>query len=179
MKYLKNFESIRSEFPDMFSPIDPEDEPQSVPGFETGTIDPDDNEVYPGFDTVSQAEEYKTFLKIVKERNFQETPTEIKINLKKIGEDYCMSIYNYPIHLKKFLNNELVGKYISNGFQNMMTDENVEGIIKRVILTYHDSNDCSNHFSLELVDQPFSENNYCKSVISIDKTKTSANKFNL
>jgi len=42
MKYIKNFESIRSEYPDMFAPTKPEDEPKLVPGFEDGTIDPED-----------------------------------------------------------------------------------------------------------------------------------------
>lgn len=176
MKYLKTFESIRDEYPGMFSE---REEIESVPGFENGTIDPDDDEVYPGLGDISQAEEYKKFLKIVKERNFEETPTEIKINLNRIGQDYCMSIYNYSTHLMKFLNDELVGKYVSNGFENIMTDENIEGIIKNVFLTYKDSFNCSNFFSLSLINTPKSENNYCKSFITIDKSKSEANKYNL
>ena len=179
MKYLKKFESLREEYGDMIAPRDPEDEPQTVPGFELGTIDPDDDEIYPDLGEISQAEEYKKFLKIVKERNFEETPTEIKINLTKLGYDYCMSIYNYTTHIVKFLNDELVGKYISNGFINIMSDENIEGIIKRVVLSYHDSHDCSTHFTLRIIDLSNSEYNYCKSIITIDKTKTDANKYNL
>jgi hypothetical protein len=179
MKYIKNFESIRDEYSGMFH-SEPE-EIESVPGFDDGTIDPDDNEDYEidGIKYDSGTKEYKKFLKIVKERNFEETPTEIKVNLNRIGQDYCMSIYNYPKHLIKFLNDELIGKYVSDGFGNIMNDDNIEGVIKRVALTYHDSFHCSNHFTLRLIDVPNSEDNYCSSFITIDKTKSDANKYNL
>lgn len=190
MKYIKNFESMREEYPEMFSPREPEDEPQSVPGFENGTIDPEDDEVYPydGFSKISQKEEYKTiFLKTVKERNFEETETEIKINLHQLGHDYCMSIYGPLVdkYFIEFLNNELKGKYISKGFINIMenvTDINnftsIEGFIEDVkggISGY-----CDSHVNLKLKGIPYDrERTICQRNIVIDKIKSTASKYNI
>jgi len=186
MKYIKNFESLRDEYGDIFAPRDSEDEPQTVPGFELGTIDPDDHEVYDyGEDSgeirISEAESYKTFIKVVKERNFteNENENEIKINLTHLGNDYCMSIYNPMKHLNKLLNDELKGKYISDGFDDMMKDTNITGIIEEVFITYYDNMNCYTHFSLKLKGIKKSNDYYCKSIITIDELKTSTNKYNL
>ena len=188
MRYIKmyeEYEGIESEYPGMFAPKDPKDEPQSVPGFENGTIDPDDDEVYgEPFGDISDAESYKTFLKIIKERNFEETDNEIKINLHKLGQDYCMSIYDPTKHLKKFLNNELKDKYISEGFYDIMEDipdtnyTHIKGIIERVIVSYY-NNQCDAFFRLKLKGKPLSEDTLCKNIITIDKLKSEANKFNI
>ena len=192
MKYIKTFEDMESEYSGMFAPKKPEDEPQQVPGFELGTIDPEDDEVYDfgensGEIKISEAESYKTFLKIVKERNFEETKTEIKINLHKLGQDYCMSIYNPSPHLTDFLNDELNGKYICKGFINMMEDVDVtdddnftyiKGVIERVNLYYY-NNQCDAIFNLKLEGIPFSTNTMCNNIITIDKLKSEVNKFNI
>ena len=70
MKYLKYFESIRDEYPGMFAPRKPEDMPQTVPGFEGGTIDPNDDYIYQDSETGvpnnprTDKERYQDFLKI-------------------------------------------------------------------------------------------------------------------
>jgi len=191
MRYIKNFESIREEYPGMFEPIKPEDEPQEVPGFDRGTIDPEDDEVYhdidPMFDEMSEKERYETiFLKLVKERNFIETPTEIKINLRKLAHDYCMSISHASKHLKKFLNDELRGKYITKGFVDVMNSEpddeiagNIEGIIENVISVNID-NQCSALINLKVKDSNIDKDNtICTDSITIDKKKTMFNRFSL
>ena len=187
MKHLKKFESIRDEYPGMFEPISEEDKPKDVPGFDGGTIDPDDDEVYgEPFPEISQKEQYETiFLKLIKERNFDESTSEIKINIHRLGQDYCMSIYNAPTHLKKFLNDELIGKYISGGFVDVMEDYdiddtkgNVQGIIERVISVRIDSM-CNASVNLKI--KGYSKTSYttCLNVITLDKEKTNMNKYNL
>jgi hypothetical protein len=189
MKYIKNFESIRDEYPGMFSPRNPEEEPQSVPGFEDGTIDPDDNETYDGledlFGEISDAESYKIFIKTTKERNFEENETEIKINLNRLGQDYCMSIYNPDKHFSKFLNDELRGKYISKGLINIMENipdldfTPIEGIIEDVKV-HINGGDCSSYTNLKLKGIKFDrDHTICQNIIIIDKLKSSANKYNL
>lgn len=186
MKYIKSFESIRDEFPGMFPPEKEEDLPQTVPGFELGTIDPDDHEIYnfegDGHIQKSDAESYKTFLKITKERNFIETPTEIKINLKQLYHDFYMSIYNHYKHFKKFLNDELLGKYVSDGFFSIFTNDDNEpedffqGIIEKISIIF-DGHSAFVNFKLK--NQAYSENNMCGHFITIDKIKSNANKYNL
>jgi len=190
MKYINNFENFESEYSGMFAPKSPEDEPESVPGFELGTIDPDDDEIYDfgensGEIKISEAESYKTFVKIVKERNFEETKTEIKINLHKLGQDYCMSIYNASAHLNDFLNNELKGKYIYKGFIDIMEDVPdsdsftfIEGTIESINANYN-NNQCDAFFNIKLKDKPFSKNTMCNNIIIIDKVRTELNKFNI
>lgn len=181
MKHLKTFESIRDEFPGMFEPRKPEDRPKSVPGFEGGTIDPDDDDVY-GDDNTSDKERYKTFLKVVKERNFEETENEIKVNLKRIDQDYCMSIYNYNKHMLKFLNEELSGMYIADGLINVMNDFNIEGIIEEIVISYHNGFDYSDLFNMRIKQargQGTSDDWVCMETLTIDKIKSSANKYNL
>ena len=181
MKYIKNFEGIRSEFPGMFAPLAEEDNPKNVPGFENGTIDPYDDEVYgEPVDEISQKEQYKTFLKLVKERNFEETEDEIKINLYKLSQDFCMTIYSFQKHLHFFLLDELKGKYISDGFYNILKDEdNIEGIIENVYSMYYDDEKCSILFNLKLKGIPTFDDTSCKNIITIDKLKSSANKYNI
>jgi len=187
MKYLKTYDNLSEEFP--IEPRKPEDEPQSVPGFELGTIDPDDDEIYDfgenfGEIKISEAESYKTFLKVVKERNFKEDKDFITINMSRIGEDYCMSIYNFNKHLKKFLNEELKGKYVSNGFRHIIQDKEYEGIIDNVVLVYVDGFKCSVLFSLKLEGVEYDDDFCCDKFITIDKFKSSdvwkdSNKFNI
>jgi hypothetical protein len=193
MKYIKTFESIRSEFPDMFPPTKPEDEPQVVPGFEDGTIDPEDDYVY-NFDKnveatkISDRERYKTFLKVVKERNFTETQDEIIINMTGVVHDYCMSITEFPRHMKEFLKTELIGKYILDGFVDVMeypisaSDDKyyqIIGIIEGVYVNNVDSFDCSALINFKLKDIKFTYNTVALDVIKIDKLKSVANKYNL
>jgi hypothetical protein len=178
MKYLKKFENLREEFP--IEPRKPEDEPQLVPGFESGTIDPEDDASWNfyGVEYESGVEMYKKFLKIVKERNFKENKDEIIIDLRGIGYDYCMSIYQANKHMVDFLNNELKGKYISKGFKNIMTEKTSEGIIEEVILFYS-SGDCSTIFNLKLKNEKYDKDYMCERFIIIDKIKSNANKYNL
>lgn len=187
MKYLKTFERLRDEYPGMF----PEPEiPESVPGFEMGTIDPEDDEVYlddegkPLFSEKSEKELYEDFKKITKERNFEETSDEIKINIKRLYQDFCISIYNCDKHFRKFVDNELIGRYISKGFKryNFETPEityiPMEGIIEKVL--YHlESFDCEGSINLKLKDIKFSDDTTCESIIIIDKLKSSASKYGI
>jgi len=180
MKYLKKFENydLRGEYPDMFEPRTEEDEPQIVPGFEDGTIDPDDDEVYHISSEVSEKEQYENFKKITKERNFKETNNEIIINIHKLYHDFYMSIYNPNKHYSKFLREEIIGKYISDGVIDFMTDIKYHGIIKGLNFQYINE---SALVSAELVgiDELKYENSICMNIITIDKLKTNANKFNL
>ena len=178
MRYIKTFESIRSANPDMFPPNKPEDEPQVVPGFEDGTIDPADTKPwsFAGTDYEAESERYKVFLKVVKERNFTETQTEIVINLLGITHDYCMSISEFPIHMRNFLESELIGKYISDGFVDVMStdifDENynrIEGIIEEVFIYNVSSHDCSALINFGLKDIKHSYNTVALNIIKIDK----------
>lgn len=185
MKYIKNFESIRDEFPGMFEPRKKEDLPQVVPGFETGTIDPEDDEVYDfkgdGNIRISDAESYKKFIEVTKERNFIETNSEIKINIRRLFHDFYMSITNSRKHFIKFINKELIGKYISNGFyfDNIVSNDsklNLQGIIEKVYIMFDDD---LAFINLKLRNQDFSDYNGCENIIILDKKKSTADKYNL
>lgn len=179
MKHIKTFEdSFYDEFPGMFSE---KEEIEYVPGFESGTIDPEDTNGYEidGIKYEPESELYKKFLNIVKERNFKETSNEIIINLKGVSQDYCMSIYNWSKHLKIFLKEQLIGKYISKGFENILTDEKIEGIITDIVQIYINGHDCMAFYSLIIKDKKFNEDNSCKDIIVIDKIKSNSNKYNL
>lgn len=195
MKYLKTYESLREEYPGMFEPVKPEDMPKSVPGFEDGTIDPEDDDPYYIDENgkiffhdnrgTSEKERYeKEFIKIVKERNFKETKDSIIINLRGLGQDFCMSIYNYTKYLRKFLTNELKGKYIIDGFKYIIKDENIEGVIENVYPYYTDDLDCTVFFTMKLQNMKGGDGYACTDTIVIDKFKSStlwkdSNKFNL
>lgn len=183
MKYIKTFESIRDEYPGMFAPLSEDELPESVPGFEDGTIDPDDTEGWTdieGHYYEPESEQYKKFINITKERNFEETANEIKINLHKLSQDFCMSIMNHQRHLYKFLNEELIGKFISDGFYNILEDnKNIEGIIEKIFIPYYDDKGCYSFFNFKLKDLEYSEDTSCKNVITIDKLKTTTHKYNL
>jgi len=155
MKHLKYFESEEFDF---------------VPGFENGTIDPEDPD---------EKQDYIRFLKITKERNFVESDNEIKINLKRLYNDFNMSIYMHTKHFKNFLNNELIGKYISDGFMNIMTNEYYEGIIKKIYISYDNDFKNSVFINLALENLTFDDDDFCKNIISINKIKSTANKYNL
>lgn len=183
MKYIKSFESIRDEFPGMFPPEKKEDLPQTVPGFELGTIDPEDDEIYnfegDGNIQISDAESYKTFLKITKERNFVEDKKEIKINIRRLYHDFYMSVSNARKYFSKFINEELLGKYISDGFFYLEDDSQktyFTGIIEKIYLMF---DDYSVFINFKLRNQKYSEFNMCDSIITIDKKKSVANRYNL
>lgn len=171
------FESIRDEYPGMFNPRKPEDEPQSVPGFENGTIDPDDDDVGGGgwLPSVSDKERYQDFLKIIKKRNIKETKNQIIINLKRLWHDFYMSIYNPQKYYRNFLIKELVGKYVSKGFKGIMDEKNYKGIIEDIEFNFDDD---SCYINLKLEDQP-KNLNFCEDFITIDKMKTDAKQYNL
>jgi hypothetical protein len=172
---LFEYDDIRSEFPDMFEPKKPEDEPQVVPGFENGTIDPEDDELW-GNNKKTEKELYKElFLPLVRERNFNETDDEITINITKLWEDFMMSIYSSQKHFRIFLNNELIGKYVSKGFKNILTDEKYEGIIENIGYLINGDN-CFVDFRLK---NKKVKNGFCENYITIDKLKSEANKYNL
>lgn len=185
MKYIKTYESLREEYPDFYPPLKPEDLPKSVPGFESGTIDPEDTDPWKFNDETHEAESerYKDFLKIVKERNFIDTGDEIIINLKGISQDYCMSIHNFPKHLKKFLEDELIDKYISEGLIDLMSDNytQVQGIIKKILLHFIDSHDCSATIDFKVYPKQHhtANNTVALNTIKIDKLKSNVNKYNL
>jgi hypothetical protein len=171
---FSTFESIRDEFPGMFAPRKEKDYPKNVPGFESGTIDPEDEVPYN--DGVSDYESYKKFLIVTRKRNMKETDTEIIINLKRLYEDFYMSIYNSREHFRTFLKKELVGKYISKGFEDIVHDIKCEGIIDSVHIMF---DDYSAFVNFTLKGQAFSEYASCKNKIVIDKIKSEANKYNL
>jgi len=185
---FKTFESIRDEYADMFVPRKPEDEPQEVPGFEGGTIDPNDNEIWLDYETgvpnntKSDKDRYKDFLKITKERNFQETDDEIIINMKRLWEDFLMTIYEKQEHYKKFLRDELVGKYISKGYKDLLNGNlskkyvEYKGIIKEIGFTF-DGDDCYVEFQLK--GHKKIKNGFVGDFITIDKLETDANKYNV
>jgi len=172
------FESIKDEFPGMFAPEKEEDKPQVVPGFEDGTIDPDDTEPWEFGGKIYNADsdKYEKFIKITKERNFKETPTKLIINLKRLYHDFYMSIYNPTKHFKKFIDKELIGKYISSGYNDMMDDTIFEGIIEKVEYTF---DTYSAFLELKLKNQKKPKYAVCSEIITIDKVKSTANKYNL
>jgi len=184
MKYLKKFENydLRGEYGDMFEPRKEEDIPQDVPGFESGTIDPEDDEVYHNlhsdFNELSEKELYEKFKIVTKERNFVETKDELKINISKLYHDFYMSIYNPNKHYSKFLRDEIIGKFISDGAVDFMTDIKYSGVIKGLKFQYVNE---SALVSVELdgVEELKFENSMCSKIITIDKLKTTASKFNL
>jgi len=184
IKKFKEFENydLRGEYGDIFEPMKEEDMPQDVPGFESGTIDPEDDEVYHNlhsdFNELSEKELYEKFKIVTKERNFKETKNEIKINISKLYHDFIMSIYNPNKHYSKFLREEIIGKYISDGVIDFMTDIKYYGIIKGLNFQYVNE---SALVSAELVgiDELKYENSMCNNIITIDKLKSNANKFNL
>ena len=165
---FKIFDNLRSEYPEILPPYKEEDYPKPVPGFEGGTINPRDPE---------EKDECEKFFKIAKERNFIETENEIKINVRKLFEDFYMTIYDAKHYYEKFLKKELIGKYISDGFENITNEkEKYEGIIKRITFYY---DDWSVFLNLELEGKKYNELGYCKNIITIDKLKSVATKYNL
>jgi len=179
MKHLKKFDnySLSSEYPDMFEPEKEDDIPKCVPGFDGGTIDPDDDG-----DTIynekSEKEQYEDFKKLVKERNFTETSTEIEINIKKLYHDFYMSIYNPNKHFKEFLYNEIIGKYLLDSVVDFMSGQVYSGIVKKIGYQFDTYSalvavEFENNTDLQL------DNSLCSSVIIIDKLKSVTNKFNI
>ena len=185
MKYIKTFESIRDEYPGMFEPRKPEDEPKPVPGFEDGTIDPNDDEAWRddqrnNGELVSDKDRYKDFLKITRERNFQETEDETIINMKRLWYDFYMSIYEAKEHYMEFVKRELIGRYISKGYRDLMTDAHYEGIIKEIIFNF-DGDRCYEEFQFTTIQGGgnWIKNGFCENIITLDKMKEAANKYNL
>lgn len=174
MRYIKSFESIRDEYAGMFAPRKPEDMPQPVPGFEDETIDPDDDEIWRD-NGRSDKDIYQDFLKITKERNFQETEDEIIINIRRLWWDFYMSIYGAKEHYMEFVRNELMGKYISKGFRDLFTGKFYEGIISRIVFNF-DGDNCYEEFELNGV---WIKDGFCEEFITIDILKSDANKYNL
>lgn len=187
MKFIKKFDnySIRSEYPGMFEPIKPEDLPQTVPGFESGTIDPDDDEIYldddgkPLFSKKSEKEQYEDFKKITTERNIKENSEKIEINLKKLYHDFYMSIYNANKHYKKFVNDLLLGKYISKGAYDIISVnyDNIEGIITDIKIMFLDYSPAIN-LKIKDVDVDM-DNIFTHDIVIIDKIKSTASKYNI
>jgi hypothetical protein len=184
MKHIKKFEnySLRSEYPNMFEPIKPEDEPQSVPGFEIGTIDPEDDEVYTDpygnikFNEKSEKDRYEDFKRVTRERNFYETPEEIVINKKKLYHDFIMSIYNPIKHFKEFFNNEILGKYIY-GVTDFMNDIEIEGVVEKLSYIFT-GNSVLISAKIQNCNKKIDET-MLKETVTIDKLKSSSNKYNL
>jgi len=183
MRYIKSFESIRDEYAGILAPRDPKDEPQLVPGFEDGTIDPNEDRTY-GNDK-SEKDRYKDFLKITRERNFQETEDETIINMKRLWHDFYMSIYEAKEHYMSFVRRELIGKYISKGYRDyfrrrcVLDDIYYEGIIQNIVFNF-DGDNCYEEFQFTAWgDKKWIENGFCEDFITIDKMKTIANKYNL
>ena len=173
MKYIKHFESNIGEEYGI-----PPPEIESVPGFEGGTIDPEDDDAYEDLDGVlkSDKERYQDFLKITKERNFKETEDELIINIYRLWHDFYMSIYENEKHYKSFLRKELIGKYISQGYFDILTGKVYTGIIDGVGFIFDDEL-CIVSFRLRNL--PITNNGCCKKHITIDKLKSDANKYNL
>jgi len=177
---FKLFESIRDEYADMFAPRKPEDMPQSIPEFQDGTIDPDDDEPWSEIHMKNKTNDKiiyeKEFLPLTKKRNFEETEDEIIINMTRLWHDFYMSIYGAKDHYMEFVRNELLGKYISKGYRNILTDEHYEGIINRIVFNF-DGDSCFEEFQLN--GQSWIENGFCEEFITIDILKTDANKYNV
>lgn len=185
MNYIKKFESFRSEYPDMFEPLEKEDIPEYVPGFEDGTIDPDDDEVYLDdngkflFSNMSDKEKYQDFLKLTRKRNIKETSDKIEINIKKLYHDFIMSIYNPNKHYKNFINNELLYKYVSDGVIDIMSDNNeqITGVIQKISYYFTDN---MSLLSVKIKDSNIDiDNTLVRDVVTIDKIKSGASKYNL
>ncbi len=173
---LLQTEGIRSEFPGMFATNTYT--PETVPGFEDGTIDPEDNDIYDG---ESDKERYKDFLKITKERNIKETNNEIIINLKRLCEDFYMTIYNSSEYIKEFLNPLLLGMYISDGFGEIYNSDDyddviIEGIIEDIRYMF---DDYSTFVDLKLKNSDFSNILTTNHTITLDKVKSEVVKYNL
>lgn len=176
---FKIFEGIRDEYPGIFEPKKPDDEPQVVPGFELGAIDPDDDEPYTfagdGHIQKSDAESYKKFLKITKERNYEEDDKHVTINIKRLYQDFYMSIYNPKKYFKKFVDSELMGKYIFNSISDY-DNEIYNGTISNIEYVF-DGYSAFLEFKLKEIDLPNLV--YNKDYINIDKLKTTASEFNI
>jgi hypothetical protein len=174
---FRYFESIRDEYPGLFSPIKDEDRLKVVPGFEDGTIDPSDDEEYYG--KKSDKDRYKDFIALIKKRNFIETPDSIKINMKGINFDFYMSIYNWNRYFYEFIRSELLGKYLIDGYYRSNSrgvDNNLEGIIEEVYVLV----DSYNAFvDFKLKDTEVDEFTFCRDFITIDKLKTDYYKYNI
>jgi len=166
--------SIRDEFPGMFEPRTAWDIPESVPGFEDGTIDPEDDDIHNG---KSDKERFQEFLKVVKERNIKENENEIFINLTNLWQDFNITIFDARKYFREFLSKELIGKYITHGFKNIEEqEEHYQGTIKEIVILFDGENA---YIDLALKEIDCSDLNFCEDVITIDKTKTAANKYNL
>lgn len=164
MKYLKKFEGIKSEFPGMFA----EDNytPETVPGFEDGTIDPSDE---------SDKDRYEDFKKIIIDRNIKEDNKTITINMKRLGEDFYMSIMNASKYLSEFLLELLIGKYIIKGYKDVLKHNQITGIISDISAFYDDYT----AFVSLIINNKYFEYGICDKIIVIDKIKSEAGKFNL
>ena len=195
MKHLKYFESelsdIRAENKNNFKKKSPE----YLPEFKGGTINPDDDEPYDWGDfnagnihrIESEKQIYERFLIAIKKEYFTETEDQIIIDLEGLDGTFCISIQNYSRHITKFLNDELVGKYISDGFIDYWKDEdsqleeyNLSGIIQKIYIEHEDSFNCGSIFNIILRDKPTdTEHTLCREIIKIDKLKSLANIYNL
>jgi hypothetical protein len=172
------FENIRSEFPDMFSS---EKSPQivPVPGFEN-LIDPEDDEKWGEEQNESDKEAYyNKFLPLVKKRNIKETKDEIIINIADLWNDFYMTIYeevNYGGHFKEFTRKLLIGKYISKGYKDLMTEEQYEGVITQIGYLFQEPHECYIDFQLKGRNIKYG---FVEDIIVIDKLKTTASQYNL
>ena len=174
MKYIKTFESIREEYADMFGSLSAKGSPQAVPGFE-GAIDPNDDEIW-GNNKKSEKKMYQDFLKITKERNFEETEDEIVINMKRLWHDFYMTIYNAKDPYMDFVKKELLGKYLSKGYRDLLTGKLYEGIINRIVFNF-DGDSCYVEFQLN--GQEWIKDGFCEEFITIDILESDASKYNV
>ena len=90
-----------------------------------------------------------------------------------------MTIYNSKKHFEKFLNKELIGKYISKGFRDILQDTSYEGIIKYINVYYDDYTAFVNISLKNQLLNKFQYDKLCDDIIIIDKMKSIANKYNL
>jgi len=98
-----------------------------------------------------------------------------------------MSIYNFPKHLRKFLENELIGKYISKGLvdvmsENVTSEDNtqVQGIIRKILFYSIDNYDCSVLMNFDVYSKDHAiKNTVVLDTITIDKLKSATHKYNL
>jgi len=194
MKYLKYFESelsdIRSEYK-----YSKKSSPEYLPGVNGGTIDPEDDEPWERGDIIeSDKKTYEKFLIAAKKVFFKETHDEIIIDLENLDGTFCISVSNYPKHIVKFLNDELAGKYIVDGFidfwdtsetpfPDMSTggdDVNLEGIIDEIYIEHADTFNCNSIYNIRLKDKDTNSNHtLCRNKLKIDKLKSEVNKYNL
>jgi len=168
MKYLKTYEGLRSEYPELFSPLKEEDLPKTVPGFEGGTIDPEDSD---------EVKDCNKFFKLTTERNFVINGDTIEINLKRLYHDFYMTIMNCHKHFKKFIEEKLLGEYLIKGCVNALTDEEYEGIIEKIVEVHFDEYDAM--ISAKFKNKDYSEYTVFNDTIVIDKIKSIGNKFGL